>query len=250
LEALYYASAVVTTVGFGDIAPTSKLSKCITIAILVMSVLGLATLTERLVGAAVEQAGEGLAFGKTPDMRTWCRQQRQQKRKMAASAICIFTLFFLTFGCMVKATMGLCWFDAFYFMTIMCSTVGLGDHVPNTAASKLCVSLGMLIGVPLFGYTLSTVVQYLGEERRTSTHAVDKLDENLINSLQDFCTYMRERDVYKETPDRYDKIDKFEFLCWVLTRSRILEVEDLKVIMTNFRKLDKSGDGELDEEDG
>lgn len=145
--------------------------------------------------------------------------------------------------------MGLGWFDALYFMTIMVSTVGLGDQVPDTSYAKLCVSLGMLIGVPLLGFTITSVVQYLGEERRARLYRAEKLDEKLYYSLVDFCAYMRKRDVYTESPDQYDKIDKFEFLCWVLTKSSILEVEDLKVIMKNFRELDKSGDGELDEGD-
>lgn len=246
VDAFYYTTAVVTTVGFGDLAPTSALSKCVTVVVLIMSVLGLATFAERLVGDAAQRAGARLLLGQVVDMKTWGYHDQQQRKKTAFNAVLTSILFCLVFICTVKATMGLGWFEALYFMTIMFSTVGLGDTVPNTIASKFCVSLGMLIGVPLLGYTLSTIVRYRGEAR---LHKVQELDDTVIDSLQDFCAYMRKNNVYKETPDQYDKIDKFEFLCWVLTRSHILEVQDLQVIMKNFRELDKSGDGELDTED-
>jgi len=250
IEVLYYSSALVTTVGFGDYTPSSAASKCVTILLLITTLLGLAKGFEiTLAGAAQNVRLKDNLVNNIFDWNKFYQQNQRRKKRRTCVALCIFVVFLVVTSCIVKLTMGLQWVDSLYFSTILVTTVGLGDFVPTSPASKLCISLIMLIGVPLFGRTVSALVLYLGHERRARLHKVDHLDTSKLTSLMTFCEYMREKGVYQEDSGHHHKINKFEFLCWVLVRSQIVEVGDLSVILRNFDALDKTLDGDIDEND-
>lgn len=248
VDVLYFSVSVFTTVGFGDFAPTSVASKLVTITIIFVSILGLATLSERFVTGVLSKTIRVLH---TDEQKVKQQEEIYQKmrRKRLLRALSIFSAFLLVNACMAKYCIGVSWFDAFYFSVITATTVGFGDLVPRTQRAKLCISLTMLVGIPLFGRAVSTLVEYIWGRRRSRMHQVKELDERVLDSLKDFCAYMRENKVYDEDIDQQGKIDKFEFTCWVLVRSHILEVSDIKTIMDNFSELDSSGDQEIDKED-
>jgi len=51
------------------------------------------------------------------------------------------------------------WVDAFYFSTVAVTTVGFGDLVPSTDASKLFTVLYVFVGVALIGTYLNVALR-------------------------------------------------------------------------------------------
>lgn len=52
------------------------------------------------------------------------------------------------------------WFDSLYFVVITMATIGYGDFVPQTDPGKFMSMIYAMMGVPLFVYITSMMIDY------------------------------------------------------------------------------------------
>merc|ERR1719316_2203189 len=64
----------------------------------------------------------------------------------------------------------------------------------------------------------------------------------------DFCEEMESTGVYR-AEDGLDEISRFEFLCFLLVKNNMIEIDDIGTIMAHFDELDADGNGMLDPRD-
>lgn len=79
-------------------------------------------------------------------------------------------------------------FDSLYFVVVTMATIGYGDFVPMTMAGKSLAMLYAIMGVPLFVYTTSILLDYRFQKYIKSYEQLlkqqHKRDSDLQNSLQ------------------------------------------------------------------
>ena len=72
--------------------------------------------------------------------------------------------------------------DSLYFTVMTLTTVGYGDMVPSTNATKIFTIAYVLIGVYMLFYALRIFTTYYFEKKKTSIHkAVTQSLENMVH---------------------------------------------------------------------
>lgn len=59
----------------------------------------------------------------------------------------------------------LTWVNAFYFCTVTLTTVGYGDIVPNTNASKVFTMIYILVGIGIVATFATTLIKHMSLKR-------------------------------------------------------------------------------------
>ncbi|XP_041510047.1 potassium channel subfamily K member 6 [Microtus oregoni] len=134
-SALFFASTLVTTVGYGYTTPLTDAGKAFSI---VFALLGV-PLTMLLLTASAQRLS--LLLTHTPlswlSLRWGWHPQRAARWHLVALLVVIVAVFFLV-PAAVFAYLEEAWsfLDAFYFCFISLSTIGLGDYVPGEAPGQ------------------------------------------------------------------------------------------------------------------
>ncbi|RZF39600.1 hypothetical protein LSTR_LSTR001121 [Laodelphax striatellus] len=171
LQAIFFAVTVLTTIGYGNVAPSTSLGRgaCILFA-LVGIPLTLTVIADvgRLMAAALPQPPS--ADGPL----------RSLASALAALGL---LLVFLAAGACFFATFEPNWafFDAFYFCFITMTTIGFGDLVPQTPEYMLLCTVYILAGLGL----TSTIIELVRQQYERSWQQLQALAEMLARLADD-----------------------------------------------------------------
>lgn len=141
LDGLYLTTATLTTIGFGDIVPSTPISRIFTCA---LQLCGLAIFTQFLTNLG-EWRGVLLA-------------DHSFKSRLSLAALTLLltqaagTLIFV-------ATEGIPFVDGLYLTFTVSTSVGYGDLAPKTDAGKICFIFFSLLTMAPFGF----VVEFVGD---------------------------------------------------------------------------------------
>ena len=233
-DSVYFITVSCTTVGYGDLYPTTSLSMVFSIFYLSLGLM--------LVGALISQAGAALMeraeamllmkLDSDPDDEEEPPDWWQIVIAMGALLLVLLlgVIFFafaegagLPGGWCERATdtPGSCWDDpwpkALYFCVATMTTVGYGDLAPQHAHSRWCCVLFILLSTVMFANTLDQVAQVhaerRAEEKKAAFLAID-LDIQTILEMD-------------ESGD--GKVDKGEFLVFGLQMMGVIEEGDADV---------------------
>lgn len=257
-DCVYFLITTLTTVGYGDLCPrhsASRLFACLYIvSALLLIVAGLTTFLTDFVSLEVKAAKSMLS--KTLRMSLKQAQavdvfdvesQREQRKRRFKRQLWILSAFILLSSIVAYRVLWLeRWIDALYFSIVTLTTVGFGDIVPKTPTAKWAIALLCMVGVPLFGNTVATLVSLVyGEEqqRRDIFQVMGGLTASKLTGLQQFHSAMCARGLLKGNEDCEPKIEPFEFCCFLLLRSGRITMDDLDIMLRNFNELDLEGDG-------
>ncbi|CAG5116850.1 unnamed protein product [Candidula unifasciata] len=181
-QALFFASTVVTTIGYGRVTPLSDAGKAFCIVFAIMGI----PLTLILFTAAVERL-----MIPTRQLLYWLYDKLGHLYKVIhiqvlhlVIILCVHVIFFMIIPAAIYTVLEPNWnfLDAFYYCFISLSTIGLGDYIPGDSADqphralyKVATTCYLLIGITML--LLVVTVFYDIPELNLGYHFYLKSDE-------------------------------------------------------------------------
>lgn len=131
VDSLYFSTATISTIGFGDLAPETPLGRASAVA---LSLVGIAVFSATV--DAMRESGGAIS------------QLFTQDRQPLLVLLPPLTLLGLTW--LMKIAEGWSWGDSLYFVAIAACSTGYGDIAPVTDGGKLVVVIVALYSVTFF----------------------------------------------------------------------------------------------------
>lgn len=229
IESIYVTAQMVTTVGYGDLTPTTDRGK------MFMALYALTGVT--LIGGLIQQLlfmhADQTEGDEKLHMHGISKQLLLGKyHKYVVGALPVFgsvlfgTLFYGLYPGENKN-----FFEAFYMCIISLLTIGFGSYHPETEVGKLVGAFWLVVGVAFVG------------------EAVVNCTKRIFQKRVNFRTHAAAMKLFKELDtDGSGTIDRKEFLTFELVRNGVEKQEAVKAFDT-FDELDADGSGTLDYEE-
>jgi len=258
-DCIYFAIVVLTTVGYGDLLPTTDRAKLFTCVYVILALVVAAFAVSDLLDAATTYAAEKAAAMKqsiqseeSPDLFALGKQAKARRLRQFIRSVMLFMLLLvigtLFFGIAkdwdAGGASGDKWVNSFYLSVITLSTEGFGDFSSTSPGEKVFNCFFMLIGVPVFGACLAAFTDYIFGEQKDEVHlklVQGALSIEKFDGMEDFCRKLADVGGGELADD--GRISRFEFLCFVLFENGVIEMSNIQIAMLNFSELDVTGTG-------
>ncbi|XP_011304724.1 TWiK family of potassium channels protein 7 [Fopius arisanus] len=185
LQAIFFASTVLTTIGYGNVVPSTHWGRvfCIFYAFVGIPL----TLTAiaawgKLFAEIVTNLGDRIRTKFPPFTTHLIPKNITGRRSLGALAAVALLFIYLSCG----AAMFMLWeddwdfFDGFYFWFVTMTTIGFGDLVPKKPKYMLLCSLYILVGLALTG----TIIELIRMQYNQSWQRLQALRGPLIEALK------------------------------------------------------------------
>jgi potassium channel subfamily K len=232
-DSCYFCAITLSTVGFGDMAPSSDMSK---IGAIVFILLGLSIVASSLGILVGTLQGLQEATLRTEEMHRTKRFIVQAC--MATSRIVIVVSVGATWVFFVEGWSVL---DSIYWAVITASTVGYGDMELEQEASHYFNTIFVLVAAGAFALSLSrfgAIIMDIEAEWHTDAFLARGVSVGMLHDIK------KNMDC-----DGNDSIDKLEFLEYMLVTMGKVSTEDIEKVTGMFDLLDEDKSGQLDAED-
>ncbi|XP_063993064.1 TWiK family of potassium channels protein 9-like isoform X5 [Diachasmimorpha longicaudata] len=185
LQAIFFASTVLTTIGYGNVVPSTEWGRvfCIFYAFIGIPL----TLTAiaawgKLFAEAVNNIADKLGRKLPAFLTRLIPSNNTGRRSLGALAAIVLLFVYLSCG----AAMFVIWeddwnfFDGFYFWFVTMTTIGFGDLVPKKPKYMLLCSLYILVGLALTG----TIIELVRMQYNQSWQRLQALRGPLVEALK------------------------------------------------------------------
>jgi len=126
----------------------------------------------------------------------------------------------------------LSWIDAAYFATVVSSTIGYGDIVPESDSGRIFMSVYMLVSTVIVGKTLSEFID---------VYVNDVVGEKIVQTLIDSTTWIHCVDI-----DNRGVITEADYVLFKLMQMMKVDADVLDMLIDRFEEIDDNGNGWLD----
>eukprot|EP00521_Asterionellopsis_glacialis_P009106 CAMPEP_0195286076 /NCGR_PEP_ID=MMETSP0707-20130614/3670_1 /TAXON_ID=33640 /ORGANISM="Asterionellopsis glacialis, Strain CCMP134" /LENGTH=366 /DNA_ID=CAMNT_0040345669 /DNA_START=156 /DNA_END=1253 /DNA_ORIENTATION=+ len=277
IDSLYFCVTTFTTVGYGDLTPTTQAGKFFTCgfglggiaflgaalyslgAKLVQAELDAVKLSEtgrrkqildfftdrmpRIVKDRIlndhqeEEADEPIQSAQQQWWQPSPFSWKKQVKKIVKKCIPFLGLLFMG-GFVMGRLEGWSLVDSMYYAVSTAGTVGYGDIVPKKPRSKLAACFFLPLCVGAAGDVLGTVASLVWEYRQQKAYS----------------RLVKQRELSMDCLDRMDvdqdgKVYKEDFVNFMLVEMQFITKEQLSQLHEQFNRLDVTGEGYLDQED-
>ncbi|XP_032686686.1 TWiK family of potassium channels protein 7 [Odontomachus brunneus] len=186
LQAVFFASTVLTTIGYGNVVPSTNWGRifCILFAFIgiPLTLIVIADLGKLFAGAVVHVA---LTLkSRLPFRAKFVCVPSNATGRRSLGACAAIGLLFLYLAC--GAGMFMLWeddwdfFDGFYFCFVTMTTIGFGDLVPKKPKYTLLCTLYILVGLAL----TSTIIELVRRQYAQSWRRLQRLRGPLAETLR------------------------------------------------------------------
>jgi hypothetical protein len=258
IDAIYFSVATMTTVGYGDLSPTTTALRGFTLFMIfagvvfvladVASVLGALTAPITACGRAkLETMFPQVAVDINGDGNGDYYQPRPPlvyySKNLLPSLVLNLGVQILSAFVFVAIEPGWGFFDAFYHTLVTATTVGYGDQTIATQGGKVFSCFHMTISVVLLGELIGTLDELRVKRADTLKRIAQlqrPLDEAMLISLTARSIELRpmvERDGKGLT--------ELEFAITMLMELEIVDVDVIRPFIKQFRYLDIDGGGRV-----
>lgn len=254
IDALYFGVVTFTTIGYGDLHPTTDEGRLFTIffALYGIGILGLflGVLGEKLVEThesmmkgARRRNRQMITNLLTPRQSVMHGMQKKQTKsaigfawnlvKIEAPIVGLVLAFALMIGHFEKWS----FVKTIYYGVISATTVGYGDVAPSMQSMRCFCVLFLPLAVAVFCEVLGRIAGAYVEYR------IDKREQAYL------ARKLTARDLEAMDASRDGKVSWGEFLVFMLKAMDKVEEDDLVELRRAFDRLDKGGDNALDRND-
>ena len=249
-EAAYFSVVTMSTVGYGDLSPSTTGSQVFTLFFIFIGIGAVFTQIIALVGGLfgvrirwsrsvldrafpeelVDIDGDGSADFRLP------RPPLVHYSKKLSGPLLLALALQLFFAGIFTAIEGWDLWTSFYHCMVTATTVGYGDVAILTDGGRAWAIVQVLVSVCVIGALVNDVGELM-EERRLALKKVallrKKLDTDLIKSLD------------KDGSG----VDRLEFVLGMLTKLGLVDWEEVEPFLKQFDELDTDKSGKLDAAD-
>ncbi|XP_045595398.2 potassium channel subfamily K member 15 [Procambarus clarkii] len=181
IESVFFASTVITTIGYGNMAPVTAWGRffCILygfvgIPVTLTVIADLGTIFANLVSTLSKHFGI-LTKSCGPIKASRLRAKGGSRGMVVLGAVAALLLYIAVGGAIFILWEDWTFFEAFYFCFITMTTIGLGDLVPERTEFMLVCTLYILIGLAL----TSTIIELVRRQYAESWQQMKELSGRL-----------------------------------------------------------------------
>lgn len=207
LEGLYFAVAVATTVGYGDLTPTGPAARLFVAFYALASAGIIGQLLARVVDAAANAAAVRPRGGHPDEVvASLTAAENSAARRATVTACMLFAACLfggILYGRVLQSMTGI---DIFYFVSVTASTVGLGDLHPISGTGRSFATVWLVIASLGFANLVARFAEWRGlRAQRVATENVlkGKFSEEVFRSMD---------------KDGDGRLDEGEFLGYILCK--------------------------------
>jgi voltage-gated potassium channel Kch len=243
IDTFYLLMQILTTVGYGDIAPHADLGRVFTAVYVLSTVLLMSTIISEIVDRLMQanksntqNLVKAAEHAETATQKSFMTEYKDLVQGVALFlGVQIVGIMFLVLDPGEHQDRlgktydpGLPISDAVYITVITMTTVGFGDVVPKSQGGRAFMAVWMFAGVSatanLVGVITDTLLKAKGQMR------IQKLSSNLIAEID-------------EGGD--GEVSEAEFLCFMLRKYDLVDQDLLNDFRANFKQLDADNSGHL-----
>jgi len=230
IETLYFSVEVLTTVGYGDVAPTHSTTRLFAIFHILFGLMVMLSVVGEMLGDIVEQFFDDVVDAIHDNIAEGDSDSKLANFLQRCLILGIMIAFGAAFFHYLE---GVPWIDCVYFCVVTVTTIGLGDVTPQTDGGRLFAIFWMLGGVTAMGWTVSAFSEILLERMRHTFH-----DQLTLGDV----------DLAKVGGEDMS-VDRMEFYHHYIIEKGFMDQVQYQLMVDNFNALDVNGDGEINVED-
>ena len=251
IDSLFFLMVTITTIGYGDLNPTTDYSRAFTtlFALIGIAILGftLGVIGSKISDSRRQEIQEKRLKEQKKLMSAFSGEKKAKKRKEENQWQLVFNVVFIELSThiffilmLIAMALAIGYYEGWsvitsiYFAAITATTTGYGDIEPTSQAMRLICSLVFLpYSVCVMGSILS------GIDNGITAMEVKRAEQEF------FKTGLELHDIRNMNTEKEGKVSKLEFLKYMLVVLKKVDDETLTSIMDLFEKLEPDENGDL-----